>query len=328
MLYQAYISGTGSYLPEKTLTNKDLENLTNTTDEWITERTGIKSRHIVNEHQATSDMAFEASVKALEVANLSSDDIDLILVATTTPDHLLPNTACLLQARLKAKQVMACDLSAACSGFLYTLAVADQFIQTGFHQNILVVGTDVLSKWLHFEDRQTCILFGDGAGAVIVSRSFSDQSKLLSHHLSADGYLSDLLILPAGGSRLPITHNALDQKQHHLQMKGRDVFKHAVRSMSEACTKVLQKANLSIENVDWFIPHQANLRIIEAIAKQMVFPFEKIIVNIQHTGNTSAASIPVAMDEAIHQGRIKRGQVILMAAFGGGLTYGASVMRF
>ena len=328
MLYSSYISGTGSYLPQKTLTNKDLEKLVDTTDEWITERTGIKSRHIVADHEAASDMAFEASTKALKAANKSSNDIDFILVATSTPDHFLPTTACLLQSRLKTRQVMAFDLLAACSGFLYGLVVADQFIKTGVYQNILVVGADVISKLLHFKDRQTSILFGDGAGAVILSRTSLKDSQILNHHVASDGDLSQLLVLPAGGSRLPITYKVLDKEKHHLQMHGRDIFKNAVRSMAESCTKVLKQAKLSISDIHWFIPHQANIRIIEAVAKQLNFPIEKVIINIERTGNTSAGSIPIALDEAVLENKIQRGQMVLMTTFGGGLTYGSLLMKF
>ena len=328
MLYNSYISGTGSYLPQKTLTNKDLEKLVDTTDEWITERTGIKSRHIVADHEATSDMAYEASIKALKATGKSASDIDFILVATSTPDHFLPTTACLLQSRLKTRHVMAFDLLAACSGFLYALVVADQFIKTGLHRNILVVGADVISRLLHFKDRQTSILFGDGAGAVILSRASSEDSQILNHHVASDGDLSELLILPAGGSRLPITHEVLEKEKHHLRMHGRDIFKNAVRSMTESCTKVLKQANLSISDIHWFIPHQANIRIIESVAKQLTFPMEKVITNIDRTGNTSAGSIPIALDEAVLKNQIQRGQRVLMTTFGGGLTYGSLLMKF
>ena len=328
MLYRSYISGTGSYLPEKTLTNKQLEKLVDTTDEWITERTGIKSRHIVADQEATSDMAFEASIKALEIAGKSPNDIDLIMVATSTPDHLLPATACLLQSRLKTRHVMAFDLLAACSGFLYALVVGDQFIKTGLHQNILIVGADVISRLLHFKDRQTSILFGDGAGAVILSRTSEKESQILNYHVASDGDLSQLLILPAGGSRLPITHEVLEKEKHHLRMQGRDIFKYAVRSMSESCMKVLKQANLSISDIHWFIPHQANIRIIESVAKQLAFPMEKVITNIENTGNTSAASIPIALDEAVLKNQVQRGQMILMTTFGAGLTHGSLLMKF
>lgn len=328
MLYQSYISGTGSYLPEKTLTNKQLEKLVDTTDEWITERTGIKSRHIVADEEATSDMAYEASIKALKVADKSPGDIDLIMVATSTPDHFLPTTACLLQSRLKTRHVMAFDLLAACSGFLYALVVGDQFIKTGLHQNILIVGADVISRLLHFKDRQTSILFGDGAGAVILSKTSSKNSQILNYHMASDGGLSQLLILPAGGSRLPITHEVLEKEKHHLRMHGRDIFKYAVRSMAESCIKTLKQANLSISDIHWFIPHQANIRIIESVAKQLAFPMEKVITNIESTGNTSAASIPIALDEAILKNQVQRGQVILMTTFGAGLTHGSLLMKF
>ena len=327
-MYRSYISGTGSYLPQKTLTNKDLEKLVDTTDDWITERTGIKSRHIVTDKQATSDIAFEASCKALKASGKTPDDIDLILVATSTPDYMLPSTACLLQSRLQTRPVMAFDLLAACSGFLYALVVADQFVRTGQHQNILVVGADVISRLLHFKDRQTSILFGDGAGAVIVSESSSKNSQIIEHHVASDGNLSDLLVLPAGGSRLPINKEVLEKEQHHLKMQGRDIFKCAVRNMTKSCQQVLKQANLSIQDIDWFIPHQANLRIIEAVVKQLSFPLEKVIVNIEKTGNTSAGSIPIALDEAILKNQIQRGQMVLMTTFGAGLTYGSLLMKY
>ena len=223
---------------------------------------------------------------------------------------------------------MAFDLLAACSGFLYALVVADQFIKTGLHQNILIVGADVISRLLHFKDRQTSILFGDGAGAVILSRASSKDSQILNHHVASDGDLSQLLILPAGGSRLPITHEVLEKEKHHLCMHGRDIFKYAVRSMAESCTHVLKQAGLSISDIHWFIPHQANIRIIESVAKQLAFPMKKVITNIENTGNTSAGSIPIALDEAILKNQVQRGQMILMTTFGAGLTHGSLLMKF
>jgi 3-oxoacyl-[acyl-carrier-protein] synthase-3 len=326
-MYRSYISGTGSYLPEKVLTNKDLEKLVETSDDWIVARTGIKSRHLAAPSEATSDLAYHASIEALKDAKTDVSEIDLIIVATVTPNQVMPSTACDLQKALGARDVMSFDLTAACSGFLYALTIADQFIKTGTYKTVLAVGGETLSRIVDFKDRETCILFGDGAGAAVVTRS-SDDSGIISHRMKADGNLGHLLTLPAGGSRIPCSVDAIKEGQHYVKMKGREIFKSAVRTMAQCCTEVLADNNLKATDIDWMIPHQANRRIIESMADQMGFPMDKIIVNLDHTGNTSAGTIPIALDEARRDGRIKKGDKILMTAFGAGLTSGALYMIY
>ncbi len=327
--YRAKISGTGSYLPEKLLTNKDLEKLVDTNDAWITERTGIRSRHIAGEGVCTSDLAYESSKRALDDAGLDPKDIDLILLPTVTPDHMMPSTACILQQKLGAKNCMAMDMSAACSGFIYALAIANQFIQTGHYKNILCVGAEVLHPFVDYNERQTCILFGDGSGAAILSRAEEDEDSLIySHQCHAEGKYGDLLALPAGGSAMPPTAKTISDNLHTVKMNGREIFKQAVRTMGRAAKETLEANNMSYEDVSWFIPHQANIRIIESVAKYINFPSEKVIIEIEDVGNTSAATIPIAFDRAVKDGRIKRGQNILLAAFGGGLTSGSLLLRY
>jgi 3-oxoacyl-[acyl-carrier-protein] synthase III len=328
--YRARISGTGSYLPEKKLTNYDLEKMVETNHDWIVERTGISHRHIANDDQATSDLAYEATLKALQAANLKVEDLDAILFATVSPDQVMPNTACVLQDRLGARRnIMALDISAACSGFIYGISVANQFIQTGTYKHILVIGAEVLHRLVNYKDRETCILFGDGAGACILSRSDDDQpSKIYSHHLGADGSIGDLFVLPAGGSRMPFSQEVLDGKMQYVKMKGREIFKNAVRSMTDVCELALKTNNMTIDDVHWLIPHQANIRILESVAKHFEFPLEKVIINIANTGNTSAATVIIALDEAIRDGRIQRGQNVLLTAFGAGLTMGSVLLKY
>lgn len=327
--YRSRIAGTGSFLPEKRLSNEDLEKMVETNDQWIRERTGIRWRRIADDGVATSDIAFEASQRALEVAGLKPTDLDMILVATASPDQPMPNTACVLQHKLKAGQCMAVDVSAACSGFVYGFTIADQFIRTGTYKNILVVGAEVLHRYVNYKDRDTCILFGDGAGAAIISRaSESDDSMVYSSHLHADGGISDLFVLPAGGSALPFTQRVLDEGLQYVRMKGREIFKHAVRTMSQCCEEALTANNMKPDEVAWVIPHQANLRIIEAVAKHFGIPMEKVVVEIEDTGNTSAATVIIALDRAIRDGRIQRGQNLLLTAFGAGITSGSLLMRY
>ncbi len=328
-MYNSFISGTGSYLPEKILSNKDLEDLVETNDQWITERTGIKTRHLASDSEATSDLAYHASQKAIQAADLKPTDIEMIILATVTPDQMMPSTACVVQERLGCKDVMAFDLTAACSGFLYALTIADQFIKAGTHKHILVIGAEALSRIINFKDRETCILFGDGAGAAVLSRAEQNsKSQVVSHHMRADGKLGHLLTLSAGGSRKPITHEILDNDDQYVEMKGREIFKYAIRTMASCCNHVLDSNKLNMNEIDWLIPHQANLRIIDAMAKQLNFPMEKIVVNLDHTGNTSAATIPIALDEAVREGKIQRGQNVLLTAFGAGLTSGSLLMRY
>lgn len=329
MSYASRISGTGSYLPPGLLTNSQLEKTVDTSDEWILERTGIAHRHIADPSQATSDLAYEASLSALAAAQLTAQQIDAILVATVTFDQLMPSTACVLQARLGCRSIMAFDLSAACSGFVYGMSVADQFIKTGMYQNILVIGAETLSRIVNYQDRQTCILFGDGAGAAIVSRVESaDPARIYSAHLGANGLLGDLLTVTGGGSRLPFSQEVLDKKLQLVQMKGREVFKSAVRAIVDRVQEALLANAMTVDDIDWFIVHQANTRIIEAVSEQLRVPAHKQLSNIRETGNTSSASIPILFDESIRQNKIRRGQTVLFAAFGAGLTSASMVLKY
>ncbi|MCB9027045.1 MAG: ketoacyl-ACP synthase III [Bdellovibrionaceae bacterium] len=329
VLYRSRISGTGSYLPEGLITNKYLETLVDTSDEWVRDRTGIKHRHKVKDGQVTSDLAYEAAIIALKEANISANELDMILFATVSPDQIMPNTACVLQSKLKAGDCMALDVSAACSGFVYALAIADQFIKTGPLKNILVVGAEVLTPYVNYKDRDTCILFGDGAGAAVVTRARpDDESTIYSHHLHADGEISDLFVLPAGGSKMPFSQEVLDKELQYVKMKGREIFKHAVRTMSKCCKEALDYNQMSADKVDWVIPHQANVRIIQAVADHFGISMDKVVVEIEEMGNTSAATVIVAMDKAIKDGRIKRGQNILLTAFGAGITSGSLLMKY
>jgi 3-oxoacyl-[acyl-carrier-protein] synthase-3 len=327
--FKTRISGVGSYLPEKVLTNYDLEKLVDTSHDWIVQRTGIVSRHQVAPGENTSDLVVKAAERALKDANLTAQDLDLIIVATISGDHRMPATACLVQTKLGARNVMAFDLSAACTGFVYALHVADQFIKTGVYKNILIAGAETLTKLINYKDRETCILFGDGAGAMIVSRTSStDENVLLSSHCHAEGAHSELLWFEAGGTKIPFSQEVLDSGQHFMKMKGKEIFKQATRAMSAACYEALDAAGKTPADLDWIVPHQANLRITEAVANQFEFPMDKIVSTVHETGNTSAASVPIAFDMAYRDGRIKRGQLILLTAFGSGLTSGSALLRF
>lgn len=321
------ITGLGSCVPERVLTNFDLEKMVDTTDEWIRTRTGIRERRIADETTATSDLAIVAARRALAEAQLDPADLDLIIVATVTPDMLFPSTACILQDRLGARRAAAFDLEAACSGFLYALAAGAQFIETGMYNNVLIVGAETLSKIVDWTDRSTCILLGDGAGAAVLQPS-GDERGILSIHLGADGGGGDLLKQPAGGSRCPATEETVRNRLHYVHMNGREVFKFAVKVMGEAAQTVLQACNLTFNDVDYYIPHQANYRIIEASARRFGLPMERVLVNIDRYGNTSAASIPMALDEAVSEGKIKPGDIVLLVAFGGGLTWGAAAIQW
>ncbi len=312
-------------MPEQILTNSDLEKMVETNDEWIVSRTGIRERHIAAPHEATSDLAYEAALKALDSAGMKAEDLDLIIVATVTPDSTVPSTACILQDKLGAKGAAAFDLSAACSGFVYSLATATGFIQNGMYNNALVIGADTLSRITDYTDRNTCVLFGDGAGAVIIGE-VPEGRGFQSFDLGAEGSGGSLLNIEAGGSRLPASHQTIEDKKHFLYMNGREVFKFAVRVMGTATERVLTKAGLGKENIDLFIPHQANIRIIQSAMQRLDLPPEKCVINVDKYANTSAASIPLALVEAAEEGRIKEGDTLLMVGFGGGLTWGASVL--
>lgn len=296
-----------------------------TSDEWIISRTGIKERRIADKDTASSDIAYEAAEKALKAASVNPSDLDVIIVGTITPDFLFPSTGCVVQGLLGAKKAYAFDLMAGCSGFLYTLHVAQGIIKSGAAEKILVIGVDTLSKVTDFEDRSTCILFGDGAGAAVLTAS--DEPGILSSILNSDGRDWDLLYVPAGGSRTPISEEVLKTRDQYIKMEGNDVFKVAVKSMESATINAIQQADITPEDIDLFVPHQANQRILEAVRKRLNFPEEKVFVNLDKYGNTSGASVPLALDEAIRQGRVKEGNLVLFAAFGAGFTWGASVVR-
>ncbi|MHA0855923.1 beta-ketoacyl-ACP synthase III [Paenibacillus sp. CMAA1364] len=319
------IIGTGMYVPEKILTNSDLEKMVETNDEWIVSRTGIKERHIAAPDQATSDLAYEAAIKALESAGMAADELDLIIVATVTPDTMFPSTACILQDKLGAKKAAAFDLSAACSGFVYSLATATNFIKTGMYNNALIIGADTLSRITDYTDRNTCVLFGDGAGAVIIGEVPHGRG-FQSFDLGAEGAGGHLLTVAAGGSRQPASCDTVSDKKHYIQMSGAEVFKFAVRVMGTATEEVLLKAGKTKADIDLFVPHQANIRIIQSAMNRLDLPPEKCVINVDKYANTSAASIPLALVEAAEQGRMKEGDTILMVGFGGGLTWGASVL--
>lgn len=328
-LHRSRIAGTGSYLPEALITNADLEKMVETNDQWIRERTGIERRHKAAPNESTSDLSYQACLRALKAASLTAQDIDMLIVATVSGDQVMPSTACVLQHKLGCRDIVAFDLSAACSGFVYALSVADQFIRTGAYKNIMVVGAEVLHRFVNYKDRETCILFGDAAGAWVVSRAQEDDEQIvMSSHLHADGSLGDLFVLPAGGSAMPFNQAVLDTNSQYVRMKGREIFKNAVRTLTQCCHEALAANGYKSEDVDWLVPHQANARILEAVADHFEFPKEKVIMTLHETGNTSAASIPVALDMAVQDGRIKRGQLILLAAFGAGLTSGSVLLRF
>lgn len=321
------IAGTGSYVPERVLTNADLEKIVETSDEWIVTRTGIKERHIAPPEFAATDLALPASKLALEQAGLTPQDLDGIIVATVTPDQVFPSTGCLLQARLGAPQAWAFDLSAACSGFLYTLRMAQGMIASRQANNILVVGAELLSRLTNWEDRATCILLADGAGAAVLQPGDEDH-RILSFALGGDGTYGNLIEMPAGGSRLPASEETVRQKLHTVHMRGNEVFKMGVRGMADVAQEVVEMAGYTPADIDLLVPHQANLRIIEATAKRLDIPMEKVFTNIQKYGNTSAASVPLALDEACRTGRLSSGSLVLMVVFGGGLTWGAALVRW
>lgn len=321
------ILGTGSYVPDKVLTNLELEKLVDTSDEWIVSRTGIKERRIASREQASSDLAFIAAQKALEKADISPEELDLIIVATVTPDHSFPSTASILQDKLGARKAGAFDLSAACSGFLYGLATGSQFIKTGVYKYVLVIGVETLSKITDWKDRNTCVLFGDGAGAAVLG-PVDEGYGFLSFELGSDGSGGNLLKQQAGGSRLPASEETVIQGLHYIQMAGSEVFKFAVKIMEQASIRIIDKAGLKKEDIDFLVPHQANLRIIDYAVKRLNLDNDKVIVNLDRYGNMSSASIPIALDEAIKEKKIKHGDNVILIGFGGGLTWGGTVIKW
>jgi 3-oxoacyl-[acyl-carrier-protein] synthase-3 len=322
----AYIAGIGSYVPEKVLTNFDLEKIIETSDEWIRTRSGIRERRMSKDNEPTSDLAANAAKRALESAKIKTDEVEAIIVATATPDMLFPSTACLVQHKIGARRIISFDISAGCTGWLYALTIVESFIKNGY-DNILVIGAEELTKITDYTDRSTCVLFGDAAGAALVKKT-DEKRGILSTYYSADGSYGHLLQQPAGGSRIPASHESVESKLHYLKMEGNEVFKVAVRAMYESAIETLKKVNISSEQVDFLIPHQANIRIIEATAKRLKIPMDKVGINLDKYGNTSAASIPVGLDQAAKAGRIKKGDLILLVAFGAGFTWGGVLVKW
>jgi 3-oxoacyl-[acyl-carrier-protein] synthase-3 len=331
-IFASKITGTGSAFPETKLTNDELSQRVETSNEWIVERTGIRERRIAqpgNPDEFNSSLAYRAACRALEMSGKKAEDIDQILYATCTPDTPIPSTACWLQKKLGAHRAWAMDINAACSGFVFATSTADQFIRSGQVKTALVVGADILSAYTNWSDRSSCILFGDGAGAAVIEQAPADSNRrILSTHLKSDGELWELFHVPAGGSNLEVTPDAYEKKLHKMHMKGREIFKEAVRTLAEYATLALESNGMTAADLDWFVPHQANLRIIEAVAKRLNFPMSKILVNIDRYGNTSSATAITALDEAVRDGRIKSGQTVLVDVFGAGLTYGSILLRW
>lgn len=322
------ILGTGSCAPENILTNADLEKIVETSDEWISTRTGIKKRHI-SQGESSSDLALRASQQALKKAGIAADEIDIIMVGTVTPDTIFPATACWIQKKLNIDKCLSFDVSAACSGFLYVLSLADYFLKYNEYRTALVIGSEVLSTFVDWEDRNTCVLFGDGAGAAVVQAYHGENGgNILAKEIGTDVAGIDLLQIPGGGSRRPFSQEVLDEKLHTIRMKGNEVFKNATRTMVLAIENALKKAELNVNDIDWFIPHQANIRIIQYVGKKLGIPEEKVVINLQEYGNTSAASIPIALDEYISNNTIKPGDRVCLFSFGAGFTYGSIILEY
>ncbi|HBZ01854.1 MAG TPA: 3-oxoacyl-ACP synthase [candidate division Zixibacteria bacterium] len=321
------IIGTGSAAPDQILTNVDLEKMVETSDKWITERTGIKERHIAPKDKVGSDYACLASQRAMQMAGVTADEIDMIILGTVTPDAPLPSTACILQDKLGAKNAAVMDIVAACSGFIYGLSIARALIMIGQVKTVLVVGVEVLSRFVNWSDRNTCVLFGDGAGAAVL-RGSDKPGGIINAYLKSNGSLAHLLQIPMGGSRIPLDASNVGHEDRYIRMKGSEVFKAAVKAMSEAATKILKICELESKDIKLMIPHQANIRIIEATAKRLKLPMDRVYVNVHKYGNTSAASIPIALDEAVREGRIKKGDKIMLVAFGAGFTWGATIIEW
>lgn len=322
------IIGTGSYVPEKVLTNKDLEKIVDTTDEWITERTGIKERRMAAEGEVTSDMATKAAIRALEMAGTRPEELDLIIVGTISPDMPMPSCAAFVQQKLGAKRAFAFDVSAACAGSLYGMSIADQYIRTGAAKRVLVIGVEMLTRIIDWEDRNTCVLFGDAAGAMVLGPSPDEDRGILSTHLHTEGALTDILNIRGGGSKHPMTEEVLKQKLHKVSMNGREVYKFAVRSLSDAVVEALDHNHLKAGQIDHVIAHQANIRIIDAVLQRLDVPQEKVWLNISKYGNTSSASLPMTLDEANRAGRLKKGDLIAMMAIGAGMAWGSAIVRW
>jgi 3-oxoacyl-[acyl-carrier-protein] synthase-3 len=327
-LVRVKISALGAYVPPRLLTNADLEKLVETSDRWITERTGIRERHIVDKGVATSDLAVEAAKKALEQRGIGASDLDAILVGTVTPDMFFPSTACLVQDKLGAKGVWGFDLSAACSAFLYALQVGTQFVATGAHKRVMVIGSDVMSSIIDYTDRSTCIIFGDGAGAVILEPADSESLGMIDFMHEVDGSGGCSLYMPGGGSLNPSTHETVDQKMHYVHQDGQAVFKFAVRKQTELCEKLLERNGIKASDIDVFVAHQANKRIINATSERLGLRPESVVINIDRYGNTTAGTIPLAMNTAREEGKLKKGDLVLLASVGAGFTVGATLLRW
>ncbi len=321
------IAGLGSYLPERVLTNSELEQMVDTSDEWIYPRTGIKERHLLADGEATSDMALAAATGALEAASMSADELDAIVVATSTPDHFFPATACLVQAALGARDAMAFDLEAACSGFVFALSWGAGVVASGVARHVMVIGAEALSRFTDYADRRSCILFGDAAGAAIL-RPAQNGGEVIYSEMGSDGSCPEILILPAGGSREPASHETVDARGHYMKLQGREVFKLAVNKMTELLQRVPELAGVSLDEIKMVIPHQSNVRIIKSAFERAGLDLEKAYMNIERVGNTSAASIPLAMTEAVQNGQLERGDLVLLLAFGGGLTWASTLIRY
>lgn len=329
MKYKAKISSFGHYVPEKVVTNIDLEKIVDTSDEWIRSRTGMVERRVAAQGENTSDLALNAAINAIEKSTVKYKDIELIIVATISGDHAYPSTACLVQKKLGLRGVPSFDVSAGCTGFIYGVNIAKQFIENGAYKHILVVGVELLSRFLNWDDRNTCVLFGDGAGAAVISRNDRGQiSEIIDGDIEADGTQDDILVQPAGGSAMPASEETVKNKLHTVHMDGNKVFKLAVKSMYSSCDLLLKRNDLRITDIDWLIAHQANMRIIDSLGKKLKIDPENVIVNIQKYANTSAATIPIAISEAIEGGDIKRGDLLLMVSFGAGLTWGSLLVRY
>ena len=327
--YHAKFSSFGSNVPKKILNNFDLEKIVDTTDEWIRTRTGMFERHIASETEAASDFAHQAALRAIESSEVKYRDIDMIIVATISGDHPFPSTACVVQKKLGLKGIPALDVSAGCTGFIYAIDVAKNYVENGSKRNVLVIGVEILTKITNWQDRNTCVLFGDGAGATIVSRAEpSDISRIIDSIIDADGSQGEYLIQAAGGSRIPASHDSVDKNLHTVYMEGNRIFKNAIKSMYASSDELLRRNNLTTTDVDWIVPHQANLRIIEGLADKMKVPMSKVIVNIEKYGNTSSATVPIATDEAVRNKKIRRGDIVLFTSFGAGLTWGSILARY
>jgi 3-oxoacyl-[acyl-carrier-protein] synthase-3 len=325
------IIGTGSYVPERVLTNRDLEKMVDTTDEWILTRTGIAERRISADNEPSSEMALKASLRAIEMAKIKPEDLDLIVIATITQDRITPSTACILQGKLKAKNAACFDLQAACTGFLYSLEIVNALMSTNpKYKKALIIGVEKLSMITDWEDRNTCVLFGDGSGAVILEKRAgkNDIGGILASRLASNGEFSELIKVPAGGSAIPSSSDTIKKRMHYLSMEGQEVFKLAVNEMAKACKDVLSRAKVDISEVRWLIPHQANLRIISAVGNKLGIPEERVYINVHKYGNTSAASVVIALDEIVRSGKLERGDYILLTAFGAGITWGANLLRW